>query len=160
MSRQPQEFARYPDSLARLLATGQCAYGPYRAVSRFDARYDDGDTALFMIDAGWSLYPVQAVRFFGINAPEVSTPEGKRLRDQLALSDLTPGRPALLVTASPVASFGRDKYGRLLSLVFVANNAGTAICLNTELVSMGLAKPYTGWLRAEESVQRMFDAAS
>lgn len=144
MSRTPGEFRNYPDALSEIITAAGCPYGPFRAVSRFDPRYDDGDTSLFMLDVGWDVFPVASVRLLGINAPERTTDAGKVIRDRLAEDWLKPGRPAAIVTSWDGASFGREKYGRLLAVVFVANPFGV-VCLNALLADMTGVNRYMGW---------------
>jgi endonuclease YncB( thermonuclease family) len=43
----------------------------------------DGDTVTIDIDLGFSVHTIQNIRIAGINAPELSTPEGKLSRDYI-----------------------------------------------------------------------------
>ena len=64
----------------------------------------DGDTVNVKLDVGFDLTVYARVRIFGINAPEISTPEGKVARD-FAKDLLKPGDPVRVV------SYGWDNYG-------------------------------------------------
>lgn len=85
-------------------------FGPYPAVVR---DWHDGDTVHVDVDLGFSMFavshdldghPILSCRIFGINAPELGTPEG---REALAYA-LTVCPPGTRVT---VMSHGWDKYG-------------------------------------------------
>lgn len=143
MTRAASDFANFPKLLAALMSQLPAPYGPYRAVSRFDTRYDDGDTSLFLIDLGFDQYSIASVRFLGINAPETSTAEGRSVRDLLATHFVPAGTPVLLVTSFGSTQFGRDRYGRLLAAIIVEVR-GTILCLNKELLDRHLAVPYMG----------------
>lgn len=76
-------------------------YGPYRGV--VDSVHD-GDTINVKLDIGFDLTVYVRARIFGINAPELSTPEGKASRDY-AKSLLPVGAVVSL------QSYGWDKFG-------------------------------------------------
>lgn len=85
-------------------------YGPYKARV---VSIHDGDTLSLDIDLGFGVIlaaqsftgsPFLRCRLYGINAPELSTPEGVKSRDYL----LTLVKPGHLVS---VVSHGWDKYG-------------------------------------------------
>lgn len=73
-------------------------------------RVHDGDTVQGVLDAGLGIYlgrsprPLYSIRFAGINAPELSTPEGKAARDFLQ-QYVHPG------DVLDVESLAWDKYG-------------------------------------------------
>lgn len=118
MARTPNDFQNFPPILERITTAPGCPYGPYRAVSRYDPRWDDGDTTLVMLDPGMDNYPVASVRLLGVNAPEKTTPEGKALQAYMAEEVIPSGTPLVLVTSWNGKSLGRDKYGRLLAVMF------------------------------------------
>jgi endonuclease YncB( thermonuclease family) len=76
-------------------------FGPYPAVVR---DWHDGDTCHIDVDLGFGLILSLSCRIFGINAPELSTPEGKAAK--LTADALCP--PGRRVS---VLSHGWDKYG-------------------------------------------------
>ena len=76
-------------------------YGPYPAIV---TNVHDGDTMTLAIDLGFGIITRANCRIFGINAPELSTPEGKQARDY-ALTLVKPDDQVVVV------SKGWDKYG-------------------------------------------------
>lgn len=76
-------------------------WGPYRGVVEL---VHDGDTVNVKLDLGFDLTVYSRVRVLGINAPELSTDEGKAARD-FAQKVLPAGTPVI------VTSYGWDKYG-------------------------------------------------
>lgn len=77
-------------------------------------RVIDGDTVTIRVDLGFYLYLQHNVRFFGVNAPELSTPEGKAAKAEL--------EKILPVGTQVVFQSHRgrpDKYGRLLGNLFL-----------------------------------------
>lgn len=73
----------------------------------------DGDTATFDIDLGFRVHVTSSLRFTGINAPELSTVEGKAARDYL-LSIMPVGTNVFVKT---LKAHEYDKYGRYLGTV-------------------------------------------
>lgn len=69
----PSPFVDYPAVLSNLVG-----YGPYKSVI---VACHDGDTIALLIDTGFSTFVCEWIRLraanVGINAPELSTPEGK-----------------------------------------------------------------------------------
>jgi micrococcal nuclease len=97
-------------------------------------RVVDADTVWLHIELGLDVSTKQSVRLFGINAPEMSTPEGKKAREFVAA--LMPvGQMVLLQTIKDK----REKYGRYLGVVVVGDTV-----LNDLLVQEGHAVPYDG----------------
>jgi len=83
---------------------------------------------------GWICYKT-SIRFYGINAPELATQEGK---DALAFLQtmLTVGQMITIKTyTSPT-----DKYGRWLGELYLNNGQ----CVNDIMVATGHAVPYFG----------------
>ena len=93
----------------------------------------DGDTVTLDLDLGWYLTYRQHVRVAHINAPELSTPEGK-VSAAFVIALLPPGT---LVTLN---SIGLDKYGRSLGEITLPDGRD----LGTIMLSQGLAVPYEG----------------
>lgn len=101
-------------------------------------RVVDGDTVDLCIDLGFRLTTQLRVRLAGIDAPEVSTAEGKQVRD-VVRGLLPPGLEVIAKTSkSP-----EDKYGRWMGVIVMAD--GTV--LNDLLIREGHAKPYDGGKR-------------
>lgn len=93
----------------------------------------DGDTIHCEIDLGVDVRTYQTLRFAGINAPEVSTAEGKQVAAWVA-SVIPPGTVFTLRTAKD----RREKYGRYLAWLLLADGS----CLNRTLVDSGRAVAY------------------
>ena len=93
-------------------------------------RIIDGDTIEVTLDLGWKLYKNDHVRFAGINAPELKTPEGIAARDFLGIY-LHVGQPIM------IHSRKLDKYGRCLATVMV-----DGVNLNNLMVKEGHAVEY------------------
>lgn len=70
-------------------------------------RVVDADTLRLTLDLGWHTYRVENCRLIGINAPEMSTPEGRTARDY-AVKLLPVGTTGMFVSSK------LDKYGRPL----------------------------------------------
>lgn len=94
-------------------------------------RVVDADTIWCRVDLGFRLYREISLRFEGINAPELSTQEGKDARDRL--------KQILTVDSDIVIRTYRDPgaYDRYTAKVFLD---GTN--LNDWLIAEGLAVPY------------------
>lgn len=97
-------------------------------------RVVDGDTAEFNVDLGCDIHINMTCRFNGINAPEVSTNEGKASKVWLQ-NKLPPEQTVIIQTVADK----KEKYGRYLADVYLP---GAATSINDELVNEGLAKPY------------------
>ena len=95
-------------------------------------RIIDADTLHLKVDAGFYISLEIRVRLSGIDAPELSTPEGKRARDYVK-SVAPPGSDVVIETAKDPT----DKYGRWLARLFIGN-----VAVNDDLIKRGLAKPY------------------
>jgi endonuclease YncB( thermonuclease family) len=97
----------------------------------------DGDTIHAGIDCGLDIATLQTIRFYGINAPELSTPEGK-LAAQFVVDWFTancPGGKFLLRTIKNK----REKYGRYLGIILSPDGSKN---LNDDLVASGHAVTY------------------
>lgn len=93
----------------------------------------DGDTIHVTIDLGLEVTVTTTLRFAGINAPELSTLDGK----------MTAGIVAQLIPKGTVvrirtAKDHREKYGRYLAWIFT--DKGTNV--NRWMVDSGYAVPY------------------
>lgn len=102
------------------------------------AKAIDGDTVDLEIDCGLRIYTKTRIRLTGINAPEVSTPEGKEARSYLQ-SLLPPGTQVTVKTDKDRT----EKYGRWLGVITTLE--GTNV--NTLMVQMGYAVDYSGGAR-------------
>jgi micrococcal nuclease len=110
----------------------------------------DGDTLTPQLDLGFNMVTTQKLRLHGINAPELSTPEGKVALEFVRtwLRDHAPG-PMSLVCPSAwvmVQTFKdkQEKYGRYLAEVEALSPTGVMIgpSLNNELLASGNAVVY------------------
>jgi len=101
----------------------------------------DGDTSKLSADLGFGINAKITVRWLGINAPELTTPQGKAARDALN-AKLPPGTVCTITTVKdPLVS--KEKYGRYLATFTLAD--GTNV--NEWLVKSGYAVPYDGGKR-------------
>ena len=113
-------------------------------VYRYRARLlyiHDGDTLDVEVDLGFRVHVRTPVRLLGLNAPELSTPEG---RDSLAwVSQWMTGAGIatnLVIDSAKPGDYSGDKYGRWLATVY--DTAGR--CLNADLLASGHAVPMKG----------------
>jgi micrococcal nuclease len=96
-------------------------------------RVVDGDTVHARVDLGCDVRIDLTIRLYGINAPEMATPEGAVSRDWLsARLDEVGGKVTLRTIKDK-----REKYGRYLGIL-IANG----VDLNSAMVSAGLARVY------------------
>ena len=100
----------------------------YRAVV---LRVVDGDTLHAEVDLGFDIKRRDTFRLFGINAPEMSTPEGVVAKEWLTESL---GQGALVVTTHKDK---REKYGRYLATLWIDN-----VNVNEAMVAAGHAVVY------------------
>ena len=103
----------------------------------------DGDTIWAHVDCGFRAWTRQKLRLRGIDAPELSTVAGQRVRDFVAQA-LTEVPFVVLTTTKP------DKYDRYLSDVFYLpgeidpqNVLHKGMFLNQQLLDQGLAVRFT-----------------
>lgn len=101
-------------------------------------RVVDGDTVWLDVDLGFDVRRSDSFRLAGINAPEVSTLEGKQARDWLK-TVLNPGDEITVKTFKDK----REKYGRYLATILLADGGN----VNDRLVAEGYAVPYDGGKR-------------
>lgn len=96
----------------------------------------DGDTVTLDIDLGFDVHVHHPVRLVGINAPELSTPEGKAARTYI-VSLLPVGQRVTVATAK-----GQwDKYGRYLGTITCP---GATESVNQSMVDTAHAKAWDG----------------
>lgn len=94
-------------------------------------RVVDADTLWLDVDLGFDVRRKDSFRLYGINAPEMSTPEGVAARDYL--QGVLRDRPILLHTIKDK----REKYGRYLAIIHVGTDN-----VNEMLVQAGHAVEY------------------
>jgi len=94
----------------------------------------DGDSAHLDVFVGFHVVVNIHARFDGINAPEVSTPEGKEARAALR-KRLLPGTDVIIKSYKDPG----DKYGRWLVLI-----SHEGVNINQWMVTEKLAVPYYG----------------
>ena len=101
-------------------------------------RVIDGDTVQLDVDLGFDVRQRMTVRLYGINAPEMNTPEGKVAKMHLAMLILE-GMELELHTLKDK----REKYGRYLA-VLMLRVPGTdgRTNVNQMMVEDGHAVPY------------------
>jgi micrococcal nuclease len=95
----------------------------------------DGDTVDLTVDLGFHVNIAIRTRLYGINAPEVSTPEGRGAREYLK-TVLAPGAPIVVKTFKDPT----DKYGRWLAVLQTMINGVSTV--NDLMVSSGHAVVY------------------
>jgi micrococcal nuclease len=100
----------------------------------------DGDTITADVDLGMGVWlRKQKIRLFGLNAPEMrgeSRNEGIKSRD--FLRKLVLNKEVVLVTYKD----SKGKWGRWLGDIFIPNDEGVDICINSVLINKGYAEPY------------------
>lgn len=99
----------------------------------------DGDTLKLRVDLGFYIHDDMTIRLAGINAPELSTPEGKAAQ---AFAD-----DWIKAHASPYVGVWtqkdkQEKYGRYLATVY--DLADPSATLNAALLAAGYAHPWDG----------------
>lgn len=97
----------------------------------------DADTITVDVDLGFHVHFTIPLRLYGINAPELSTPEGKAARDWLQ-AQLPTGYPVRIETIKD----RKEKYGRYLAVIFDGQRN-----FNDELVANNMATVYYGGAR-------------
>lgn len=95
----------------------------------------DGDTITVVVDCGFRISYTTPLRFFGINAPELNTADGKIARDYLGTL-IKVGDTVIIETFKDP----QDKYGRWLANIYTA----AGVCLNQAMLDSHHAKPYNG----------------
>lgn len=105
-------------------------------------RVVDGDTLELCIDLGFGVGKIERVRLFGINTPEMSTPEGRDCKEKV--NGLLLLKPLMAITFKNERKEDRkDKYGRYLAIIYTQQKVGEPyLNLNKTLLSGCLAKPF------------------
>lgn len=99
----------------------------------------DGDTITVDIDLGFGVVmKAQRIRLYGINAPELNTPEGVAALTALK-TVLSVGQTISVETKKQEGD--KEKYGRWLGTVMAPVN-GTVSNVNVWMVAGGFAKPF------------------
>lgn len=96
-------------------------------------RIIDADTLALELDLGWDLTLTENCRLLGVNAPELSTAEGK-IAKAWVQALLPPGTQVTFVSRK------REKYGRPLGDVILSSGVSLAALL----VEQGHAMPMPG----------------
>lgn len=99
-------------------------------------RVVDGDTVWLDVDLGFDVRRRDSFRLYGIDAPEMGTPEGTAAKAWLLEELGVPGSPLLVRTLRDK----REKYGRYLALLFHDEHDDQAI--NHAMVAAGHATSY------------------
>lgn len=101
------------------------------------AKLVDGDTIHCAVDVGLDISINLTLRFYGVNAPEMSTVAGQASAVWVAnwFAAFAPDGKFILQTVKDK----REKYGRYLAVIL---SMGRAHNLNDELVAAGQAVPY------------------
>ena len=106
----------------------------YKAVI---VRHIDGDTTVVDMDPGFDIKIRKTVRWYGIDAAEKWTPDGK-----LALEYVREKMPVGATVFVRTRKSSYDKYGRYIGEFFLTE--GLEKSLGSELIDLGWAVPYTG----------------
>ena len=115
----------------------------YYSVARV-YRVVDGDTAWVTSVWGYRDGIRFKVRFAGIDAPEISTPDG--IRSARELNELIHGKCVVLAVPR---SDSRDRYGRTVAIVLL-HSGGSWININYLLARLGLSQPVDYGIPPEE----------
>jgi micrococcal nuclease len=107
---------------------------PSRDYAAKVTKIHDGDTIEVLVDVGFYAFMLVVLRFYGINAPELSTPEGKASLAYLK-TKLKVGDPVLIQTYK----YAGDKYGRWLAII---NKPGDTVSINQRMVNSNHAVEY------------------
>lgn len=105
--------------------------------------WHDGDTVKVQIDHGHSVFTEHWYRLEGVDTPELHTPEGKEVLQEVLKN--WPAGTAVIVTTTkaPWRDDKKGKYGRYLARLTPADG----VSINDWLLRRGLAKPYGGGKR-------------
>lgn len=98
-------------------------------------RVVDGDTLWMRVDLGFDVRRDDSFRLSGINAPEMSTAEGKRAKQWLV--ERLENVPYLIVTTQKDK---KEKFGRYLATLW--DGYGKAESINHQMVGAGHAVEY------------------
>jgi micrococcal nuclease len=98
-------------------------------------RVIDGDTVQMDVDLGFNITIREHFRLEAINAPEVSTQDGRDAKKFLS-ERLSISQKLVIRTSKPLR---QEKYGRWLASIYEINSEKS---INQILVDLGYAKPY------------------
>jgi len=96
----------------------------------------DGDTFRLNIDMGNHIHWEENFRLYGIDTPELSTEEGKKVK-KLAI-ELFKNKKVEVETYAP------DKYGRWLAEIFFIDKEEKKVNYNMWIIDNGYSKQYYG----------------
>lgn len=102
----------------------------------------DGDTFDIVIDLGFDVLKKGRVRLYGVNTPESRTSNLEEKQKGLAAKEFTDqwlSKAGKWVKIETIID-KNEKYGRVLAKVWDADGN----CLNTDIVTAGLAREYYG----------------
>ena len=112
-------------------------------------RVVDGDTVDLAIDLGFDTSRKERFRLYGVDAPEMNTPEGKDAKQWL-WDALQPLGAIYVQTIQLETKVKRDKYGRFLAVLFddtsdmrASGPTKTRVCpssINAKMTAEGHAK--------------------
>jgi micrococcal nuclease len=111
-------------------------------------RVVDGDTVALVIDLGFDTSRIERFRLYGVDAPEMNTPEGKEAKAWLR-EVLQPLEAIYIETLQHKTKAKRDKYGRFLAVLYSdlgdlrANLPPKTLCvdsINARMIAEGHAK--------------------
>lgn len=106
----------------------------------------DGDTVELRIDLGFRIrgLELERGRLYGIDAPEKRTAAGKEAKAWLE-AQLPVGSTVFVQTVKVKSGEKVEKFGGYLVILFRTDDFGGP-SLNTEMLNLGLARPYMGAL--------------
>jgi micrococcal nuclease len=110
-------------------------------------RVVDGDTVDLIIDLGFDTSRKERFRLYGIDAPEMNTPEGKEAKKWL-IGVLGPYGAIYVQTIQLSTKAKRDKYGRFLAVLYLDLTTVTMVMresihprsINAKMITEGHAK--------------------
>jgi endonuclease YncB( thermonuclease family) len=136
-------LARGPGHRGRIALPDAARQTPVPAGKARIVKIVDGDTVNVLLPDGANAETEEKVRLFGINTPELhprpGTPKGS-FTPELFAQEACDYLASLCPVGGDVslAQHGRDKYGRLLGVIVLADGRDA----NRLLIAAGLAKPY------------------
>lgn len=81
-------------------------------------RFSDADTVWLNVDTGFRTWRIESFRLVGVNYPEISTAEGKRLKD-LLIQELLPGTGVIIKSEMrPRSRTQKKSFDRYLAQVW------------------------------------------
>lgn len=111
----------------------------------------DGDTLHLDVDLGMDVHTRMTVRLNGLDAPEMSTPDGRAARVHLAELLSTVGGPILGLEYRTVRVLTvkdrREKYGRYLAVIYLWDAPVGEPSINQRMIDDGHAVAYHGGKR-------------